>query len=216
MFEAPSPTHASPPLNSNYIQPNLGHGLRIWWAFYWPTALVSGLLTFVLNFWLRRLYQDLALPASFVGPVLKIDPYGLSYAVAFFGMYYILRKSFRHFRIGLLGNRGGEGAQPLAPTFGRTLRVWWTYSWRTFAYGAIAWVVVVLPLSSFLGLFKPTPLFAALFFSVVGVIISGAVGLYAIYSNILDEDIADFRVCVLPRQAETASQPTPATSPISS
>jgi hypothetical protein len=131
-------------------------------------------------------------------------------------MYYILRKSFRHFRIGLFSNRGGEGAQPLGPTFGRTLRVWWTYSWRTFAYGAIAWVAVVLPLSSFLGLFKPTPLFAALFFSVVGVIISGAVGSYAIYSNILDEDIADFRVGMLPRQAEAASQPTPATSPISS
>lgn len=121
MFEAPSPAHPAQLPNSHYIQPNWGHGLRIWWAFYWPATLVSGLLIFVLNFWLRRLYEDLALPASFVGPVLKVDPYLLSYTGAFFAMYYVLRKNFRHFRIGLLSNGGGEGAQLLAPTFGRTL-----------------------------------------------------------------------------------------------
>jgi hypothetical protein len=215
MFEPPSPAHVGPMPDSSYVQPNLGHGLRIWWAFYWPTTLISGFLTIVLNFWLQRLYEDLALPASLVGPVLKIDPYVLSYAVAFFAMYYVLRKNFRNFRIGLLSNRGGEGAQSLPPTFGRTLRVWWTYSWRTLVYGAIAWVVVVMPLSWFLGLFKPPPIFAAIFFGIVGVVIAGAVGLYAIYSNILDEDIGDFRVCVLPRQAETVSQqPTATASPV--
>lgn len=214
MFESPSQAQSAPLPNDNYVQPNLGHGLRIWWAFYWPTTVIGGFLVIVLNFWLRRLYQDLSLSASVVGPTMKFDPYILNYIVAFFVMYYVLRKNFRHFRIGLLSNGGREGAEQLPPTFARTLRVWWTYSWRTLFYGAVAWVVVVMPLSWFLGLFKPSPVFATLFFGAVGVIIAGAVGLFAIYSNILDEDFADFRVCVLPRQAETVSQSNPAASPI--
>jgi len=214
MFEAPSPASAVPLPDRNYVQPNLGHGLRIWWAFYWPMTVIAGVLVFVLNFWLRRLYEDLILPASLVGPLLKFDPYVLSYAVAFFVMYYILRKNFWHFRIGLLSNRGGEGAQPVSPTFARTFRVWWTYSWRTLVYSAIAWVAVVLPMTWFVALFKPSPLFAQLFFLLLGVIIAGAVGLFAIYSNILDEDIAGFRVCVLPRQPVTGSQPASAPSPV--
>ncbi|MGA8407117.1 MAG: hypothetical protein WB680_08065 [Candidatus Acidiferrales bacterium] len=216
MFDSPSPAHSTPLPNDNYVQPNLGHGLRIWWAFYWPTTLIGGFLAVALNFWLRRLYQNMALPASIVGPVLKVGPYVLSYAVAFFVMYYILRKNFRHFRIGLLSNGGGEDAELLPPTFARTLRIWWTYSWRTLFYGAIAWVVVILSLNSFLGIFKPSPLFALVFFGLVGLLIAAAVGLFAIYSNILDEDFAGFRVCVLPRQTEAVSQPTPAASPVSS
>jgi hypothetical protein len=44
--------------------------------------------------------------------------------------------------------------------------------------------------------------------------VSAAVGLYAFYSNILDEDIAGFRVCLLPRQVETISHPAPAATPV--
>jgi hypothetical protein len=213
MFESLSPASAAPLADGNYVQPTLGHGLRIWWAFYWPMTVISGILVFVLNFWLRQLYEEMVLPASVVGPILKFDPYVLSYVIAFFVMYYILRKNFRRFHIALLSNRGGAGAQPLSPTIARTFRVWWTYSWRTLVYTAIAWVAVVLPMTWFVGLFKPSPVFATLFFMVLGVIIAGAVGLFAIYSNILDEDIAGFRVCVLPRQPVNASQATPAASP---
>lgn len=27
----------------NYVQPNLGHGLRIWWALFWRTTLASSI-----------------------------------------------------------------------------------------------------------------------------------------------------------------------------
>jgi hypothetical protein len=214
MFEARSPAVTLLLPDSNYVQPNFGHGLRIWWAFYWPMSLIVGVLDFILNFWLQKLYEDMVLPASFVGPILKFDPYVLSYVIAFFVMYYILRKNFRHFRIGLLSNRGGEGAQLLSPTFGRTLRVWWTYSWRTLLYTAIVWIAAVLPLSSFARVFNSSPLFTNVFEGLLSLSVSAAVGLYAIYSNILDEDIAGFRVCLLPRQANTIPQPAPAATPV--
>ncbi len=214
MFEAPSRAPASPLPDSSYIQPNFGHGLRIWWAFYWPATLISGFLLIVVDSWLRKLYEDMVLPASVVGPISKVDTFVLSYAVAFFVMYYILRKNFRHFRIGLLSNGGSEGAQPLSPTFGRTLRVWWTYSWRTLLYSAIAWIAAVLPLSSFARVFNSSRLFTSIFEGLLALSVSAAVGLYAIYSNILDEDIAGFRVCLLPRQPVTSSPPTPAVSPV--
>ncbi len=214
MFEAASPASTLPLPDSNYIQPSLGHGLRIWWAFYWPMTLISGILIIVLNFWLRRFYEDMVLPASVVGPFFEYDPYVLNYTVAFFVMYYILRKNFRHFRIGLLSNRGGDGAEPLTPTFGRTLRVWWTYSWRTLLYTAIVWFAAVLPLSSFGVVFSSSPVFTTFFRSLLQLSSSAAVGLYAIYSNILDEDIADFRVCLLPRKPVMSSQRAPAANPV--
>jgi hypothetical protein len=214
MFQARSPAVTSLLPDSNYVQPNFGHGLRIWWAFYWPTTLIGGFLLIVLNFWMRELYQDMVLSASFVGPIMKFDPYVLSYVVAFFVMYYILRKNFRHFRIGLLSNGGGEGAQLLSPTLGRTLRVWWTYSWRTLLYTAIVWIAAVIPLSSFARVFNSSPVFTAVFEGLLSLSVSAAVGLYAIYSNILDEDIAGFRVCLLPRQAKTISHPAPAPTPV--
>jgi hypothetical protein len=63
-------------------------------------------------------------------------------------------------------------------------------------------------------LLKADLIFVAVFFTLVGLVIAGAVGLFAIYSNILDEDIADFRVCFLPGRVATAAPATATTSPI--
>jgi hypothetical protein len=214
MFEASSHVSAAALPADNYVQPNVWHGLRIWWAFFWPTNLISGFLIIVLDAWLRRLYEDLVLPARLAGPMLKLGPYVLSITIAFFGMYYILHKNFRHFRIGLLSNRGGAGAQLLNATLGRTLRVWWTYTRHVLIYYAIGWVVATLPLSAFVGLFSPPPRVSIPFSLLLSVIVGGFAGLYAIYSDILDEDIGDFRVCVLPLQPVTSSPPTPAATTV--
>jgi hypothetical protein len=51
---------------------------------------------------------------------------------------------------------------------------------------------------------------------VESLVISGAVGLFVIYSNILDEDFGDFRVVLLPREPvpqNAAAAAPPAASP---
>jgi hypothetical protein len=208
MFDAPHLAISAGDLG-NYIQPNLGHGLRIWWAFYWRTALSAMVLAFGLNMELRNFLQPptLRLLAQFDAPVFY-------YLAAFIAMAYILRKNFRHFRVSLLSNHGGEGAEPLPPTLRRTARVWWTFTWRAVIYRFIVGFVASFPLgwiigflAHFLSARQTTVLMLA-----VEVILDGAVGMFVIYSNILDEDISDFRVALLPRTASVSSLTT-ATAP---
>jgi hypothetical protein len=199
--DAPPPVELPSSLSS-YIQPNFGHGLRIWWAFFWPTTLIATVLTVAINFGLKVIYEHSSIPGILIRYVLKVSPYLLTYAVALFVMEYVLRKNFRHFRIGLLSNLGGDGAQVLTPTFGRTLRVWWTYSWRTFVYRLIIMVAATIPLSVVLGVFTRIPLLQVFIQILVPTLVDGAAGLFVIYSNILDEDFGDFRVCLLPLQKE--------------
>ena len=81
---------------------------------------------------------------------------------------------------------------------------------------AIAYVVVLLPLGWFVGIFAPGPIFTAVFFLLVSIVINGAISLFIIYSNILDEDFGDFRVVLLPREPvarDAAAATPPAASP---
>jgi hypothetical protein len=137
------------------------------------------------------------------------------YLAAFLVMAYILRKNFRQFRIGLLSNRGGPGAQTLPPTFRRTFRVWWTFSWRTIIYRLIATFIASFPLGwtvGFLAAVLPRAAYSVIATTVVPVFIDGAVGMYVIYSNILDEDISDFRVALLPLAESTGTLTDPSAS----
>lgn len=212
MFESSRPPTSVPAALSNYIQPNFGHGLRIWWAFFWPTSLIAVTLTIVLNYIVKLAYDNSHIPASVAAPIAKYDNYVISYVVALFVMDYILDKKFRHFRVALLTNQGGEGAQQLPSTLFRALRVWWTYSWRTFVYRLIASFAAAIPIGVMVGLFSRAPALqsAVQFFFFVA--IDGAAGLFVIYSNIIDEDFGDFRVCLLPVQSPPAAAVTPVES----
>lgn len=191
----------------NYIQPNLGHGLRIWWAFYWPAFLATAVLVIAFNVALRFVLQIPTLPFALSRVIIftaRYAVYILYYVVAFFVIAYVLRKNFRDFRIGLLSNHGGDGAQLLPPTFSRTARVWWTFSWRTLVYRIIALVAAWVALGflrGFLAAVLPGAISEALTNGVVQIVIDGVVGAFVIYSNILDEDISDFRVALWPRPA---------------
>lgn len=192
--------------DQDYIQPTFHDGLRIWWAFFWPSTLVSGVLGVAAMAWIVYLYQNSFLSGSVLRYCRMAAPYLISYAVAFFVMYYVLHKSFRHFHIGLLSHGGGEGAQPLQPTFRRTLPVWFTYSWRTFIYRLIASFAASIPIGVLLGVFSRMPAVQALVNLAVVTAVDGAAGLFVIYNNILEEDFADFRVRLLPRKAPATAE----------
>jgi hypothetical protein len=210
MFDAPHPALSAAPTD-NYSQPDLGHGLRIWWAFYWRTALSSTVLAIAVNMFLRRLPSGVAIVF-----LLRFDSYIFYYLAAFFMMAFILRKKFRRFRIALLSNHGGNGATPLPPTLTRTARIWWTFCWRTVIYRIIVAVVVSFPLGwimGFLAAISASRTTAALIQLAMQIMLDAVVGMFVIYSNILDEDISDFRVALLPRTASVspvAASPLPA------
>lgn len=211
MFNAPSVSSAAAP-PGNYIQPTLSHGLRIWWAYYWPTNLIAAVIVFCFQFWLRKLYENVILSARAVVIAMRILPYATTYVVVFKIIWYVLGKRFRHFRIALLPTAGGADAQPLRRTFKRTLRVWWAFSWRTILYLVIASVAASVSLGMLTGFLSEMGRVMAIVVPVLeSLVLSGAIGLFVIYSNILDEEFGDFRVVLLPRNSE--QQTLPASTP---
>jgi hypothetical protein len=207
MFESIGPDPgAIPDTIQDYIQPTFNDGLRIWWAFFWPATLVSSVLVFLAMAWLKYLYENSYVPGSMLRYVRTAAPYLISYAVAFFVMYYILHKNFRNFHIGLLSNHGGDDALPLKPTFRRTLPVWFTYSWRTLVYRLIAGFVASIPIGVILGIFTRMAVVQLALNVAISTALDGAVGLFVIYNNILEEDFADFRVRLLPRKAPSPAE----------
>ena len=202
MFNVPAVASAAAP-TSNYIQPTLNHGLRIWWAYYWPTNLIAGVIIFCLRFWLFRLYDNLVLSARATVIALRIVPYATTYLVAFFIIWYVLGKRFRHFRIALLPRASGPEAQPLPRTFKRVFRVWWAFSWRTVVYLVIATVAASVSLGMLTGFLSEMGRAMAILVPVLqSLLLSAAIGLFVIYSNVLDEEFGDFRVVLLPRNSE--------------
>ncbi|MGA7854811.1 MAG: hypothetical protein WCA15_15905 [Candidatus Acidiferrales bacterium] len=208
MFDSPRPASTAAPAD-NYIQPTLSHGLRIWWAFYWRTLLATILLVAAVAKILPLVAEA---PAARL--ILRYGVYFFYYSAAFFMIAFILRKNFRDFRIALLSHRGGDGAQPLPPNFQRVARVWWTFSWRSLLYRLIATFVISFPLGwivGFIAHFLPGRASVALLNFAVQVLIDAAVGMFVIYSSILDEDISDFRVALIPSTPSPISEvPTPA------
>jgi hypothetical protein len=212
-FDAAPEPPSIPSHLSGYIQPTFNHGLRIWWAFFWRTTLISMVITFGINFGLRVIYERTNVPGNLIRPVMRLSPYVIGYTVALFIMEYILRKRFRGFRVGLLAPGVSVDTPELPATFGRTVRVWWTYSWRTILYRIIIMIAATIPLSVLNGVFSRIPLLQIVVSTLVMVAVDGAAGLFVIYSNILDEDFGDFRVCLLPREKHFVASTSPAATP---
>jgi hypothetical protein len=160
----------------------------------------------LLGLLVRLLYENFIFSAKPLIPVTRYGGYVINYATAFFVMHYILGKTFRHFRLALISSGSAFPTQILKPSFVRTLRVWWIFTWRTVLYTVISFALVIYPMGWFVGIFRPGALFASLFFLLLGFVVSGALSLFVIYSNILEEDIGDFRVALLPRQSVVLAQ----------
>lgn len=73
MFEPPAGDHSAPALD-DYLQPSLGHALRIWWAYYWPTTIASLVLGYLLGLVVRALWENFIVSAKALIPVTKYGP----------------------------------------------------------------------------------------------------------------------------------------------
>ena len=192
----------------DYIQPNVNYGLRIWWAYYWPTSLISFVIIGVLSLLLRRAWETETLSTQFVLWAGRILPYAVMFLVSVLGIYRILGKKFRHFSVALLPRDATLAVEPLPRTSERTLRVWWAFIWRTIAYslifrfaGSIALGLTIGFLTSIGGAIgKMVPF-------VSQVLIDAVVGAFVIYSGLLDEEFGDFRVSLVPREAALSATP---------
>lgn len=212
MFNAPSPSSAAP--DRNYIQPTLNHGLRIWWAYYWPTTVASGLLTFSGAYCIRVLYQRVMISGSSARPLLIALPYASTAFIGLLIFRYLLGKRFRHFRLALLPREMNADAVPLRVSWNRSTRVWWTFTWRSILYAIVLSFLLNISLGIFLGMLRESsPVLAALIPVIEGLIIAAAVGLFIIYSNVLDEEFSDFRVALLPRENKMETSPEPPAVP---
>jgi hypothetical protein len=206
------PVRSASPFQEDYIQPSLAYGLRIWWAYYWPTFLISALVIGVLSVLLRRAWEYLILRDQVVLWTNRILPYAVTFFVSMFGIHRILRKKFQSFCIALLPRNASFSAEALPRTSQRTLRVWWEFIWRSIVYsiifrfaGSIALGLIAGMLASIGGVTgKVVPL-------IFQVLIDAAVGTLVIYSGLLDEEFGDFRVTLVPRIAFPSA--TPAVEP---
>src|SRR5205085_7952408 len=91
MFNAPQTNSG---LQPGYIQPTLNHALRVWWAFYWRTSVISGILAVAVVYGLRQLYENTALSGFWIGWGMRASPYVLFYFVAIFVMRGLVHKRF--------------------------------------------------------------------------------------------------------------------------
>lgn len=197
---------------NDYIQPNLGHGLRIWWAFYWRNTLVAVVLGLQLGGEAQWLVRRGVLSARTLPWFIQIGSLVLNYIPAIFVMYYVVRKRFRSFRIRLT-SVGDDFGRELQPTPKRIFRIWWVYTWRTAVYVVALGFAMNVPMGFLAGVATAiSPAFGRAFSVLLNLITAGAVGLFVIYSNILDEEIGDFSVGLVPN-AEQIGAPTPKAAP---
>jgi len=207
-FDAASLERASPS-QEDYVQPNLGHGLRIWWAYYWPTSLISFIIIVVLSVLLRKAWENDVLSTQVVRWANRILPYLVVSAVSMLGIWRILGKRFHSFSIALLPRAPASGGEPLPRSFQRILRIWWEFIWRNIVYSVIFRIAGSIALSMTIGIFAALAGRTGAFVSFVSqVLIDGAVGLFVIYSGILDEEFADFRVTLVPRALVLSAAPS--------
>ena len=173
--------------DSDYIQPDLSHGLRIWWALFWRTTLIDSIA-----------YAGPALAFRVVLP--SYWSYSFNYGAALAMMYFIVRKRFRNFHVRLVSI--GDHTQALQPTFLRIVRIWWTFTWRTLVYRIVLSFAMSVPMGFVSGAVAVIyPPLGAAFTVFAGLVVEAGVGLFTIYSSILDEEIADFCVTLVPNSA---------------
>jgi len=198
--ESPAILATLPP--NEYVQPTLGHGLRIWWAFYWRNQLIAIILGLQLGAAIQWLVVRGVVPLASRALLIQGGSILLNYIPASVVLYFVFKKNFRSFRIRLTPRSAVESHEELPLTPMRAFRIWWTYTWRGVVYLVVLMVAMNVPLGFVTGAITViSPGLGQAFSQFMGIVIAGAVGLFVIYSNLLDEDIGDFHVGLISRSA---------------
>lgn len=135
-------------------------------------------------------------------------PYVVVSAVSILGIWRILGKRFHSFSVALLRRAPASSSEPLSLSLQRILRVWWEFIWRNLVYSVIFRIAGSIALSLTIGIFAALGGRTGASVSFVfQVLIDGAVGLFVIYSGILDEEFGDFRVTLVPRAVVLTAAP---------
>jgi hypothetical protein len=210
-----SPAIDSAQVTGDYVQPTLGHGLRIWWAFYWRNQLIAIILGLQLSAAIQWLVIRGLVPIVSRMLLIQAGSILLNYIPASVVLYFVFKKNFRSFRIQLTPRGSVEASEELPLTPMRAFRIWWTYTWRGVVYLVVLLVATNVPLGFVTGAMTVvSPALGQAFSQFMGIVIAGAVGLFVIYSNLLDEDIGDFHVGLVSRSSVApTTQPVIASSP---
>ena len=191
-----------------YVQATFPNALRVWWAYYWPTSVLSfffdAMLLAAVRIGSATVLQALPIVA------VRAGSFFIAFPIGFLVFYYVLDKRFRHFQVALVPRAAASPSDRLPRTLARTFRVWWAFTWRTVVYSIVVWLVVMFPLSwviAILGLLGPDG--GAIARLVLQTAIAGAIGMYIIYSKILEEEFGDFQVRLIPRDPLPAAVPPP-------
>ena len=185
---------------NEYIQPTLQHGLRIWWAYYWRNEIIALILGLQLGAFVQWLVTKGWAPYSYRTLLIQGGGIALNYIPAVAVLYFVFKKNFRTFRIRLTPLELVESEQELTLTPKRAFRIWWTFTWRGIVYTVVLLFITNIPVGFLVGAVSAiSPAVGQVFGLLVGIAIAAAVGLFVIYSNLLDEDIGDFHVGLVSR-----------------
>jgi hypothetical protein len=196
---APIPGDGSAPqtaiVKNQYIQPTLQHGLRIWWAYYWRNEVIALILGFQLGAFVQWLVTKGWAPYTYRALLIQGGGIALNYIPAAAVLYYVFRKKFRSFRIRLTPLGLVESDQEFTLTPKRAFRIWWTFTWRGIVYTLVLLFITNIPMGFLVSAVTAiSPAVGQIFGLLTGIGIAAAVGLFVIYSNLLDEDIGDFHI----------------------
>jgi hypothetical protein len=148
------PAEAGIPYSTReWITPTFLHALRIWWAYYWPTFIVSMALTFLGAMGVAILSRTQAIAPVASIWFLRLLPYFATAAVGLFVFQYLLTTPFGKFRIAIFPAGYGENERSIPPTFAHGARIWWACTWRSILYGVVAAFVMAIPAGTVVAMF---------------------------------------------------------------
>ncbi len=161
---------ATPKATPQFLDPTWSQSLRVWWSFFWPQALVAGVLDFI----------------AFANPLAR---FLIVSAVMIGAMEYALSRSFPDFHVELVRPLQGD-PQPLPKTFTRVFSITWEYAWRIWFYSLVLGLFVALPILFVVGP-KPLDSIAA---NVVFWVVGAAMSYYIFSTHIVNGIVDDAQV----------------------